>query len=178
MVDNYFIFDGSALCAQIRTLRKRHPSFSGRRLDPVRFVRHLQKNLQELGSASYKRATFYFPKGDESAAGSYLLMPDFRTPALVRDLHFKFCGEKLKGGAAYSKWVETVPKRWLDRVSKSEKGIDIEICCDALKLASASRLDRLFLFTNDADFRTSVSDLKGTGHKRESRPSRRKTHCA
>jgi hypothetical protein len=49
--------------------------------------------------------------------------------------------------------VETqVPTKFLNRFSKSEKGIDIEICCDAFRLAAASRLDRLFLFTNDDDF--------------------------
>ena len=46
----------------------------------------------------------------------------------------------------------SVPPKFQDRFSKSEKGIDIEICCDALKLASASRIERLFLLTNDDDF--------------------------
>jgi hypothetical protein len=40
----------------------------------------------------------------------------------------------------------------MNRFSKSEKGIDVEICCDAFRLAAASRLDRLFLLTNDDDF--------------------------
>ena len=45
-----------------------------------------------------------------------------------------------------------MPDKFKNHFSKSEKGIDIEICCDAFKLASASRLDRLFLLTNDDDF--------------------------
>jgi hypothetical protein len=80
-------------------------------------------------------------------------MPDHKKPGEVRDMHFKFCGQKLKRTEEFRKFVETqVPKKFRDRFSKSEKGIDIEICCDAFKLAAASRLDRLFLFTNDDDF--------------------------
>src|SRR5262249_35716472 len=61
-------------------------------------------------------------------------------------------------------WVEkNVPRKWWDRVSKSEKGVDIEICCDALRLVSVSKLDRLFLLTNDADFVPLCKTLKELG---------------
>src|SRR5262249_43366927 len=55
------------------------------------------------------------------------------------------------------------PPKWRDRVSKSEKGVDIEICCDALKLASASRLERLFILANDDDFLPMCRTLKEFG---------------
>jgi hypothetical protein len=109
--------------------------------------------LPDLHGGSYKRATFYFPRGDESALEEYLAVPDLKKPGEVRDLYFKFCGQKLKKSAEFSEFVEpTVPQKFRDRFSKSEKGIDIEICCDVFKLASASRLERLFLLTNDDDF--------------------------
>ena len=109
--------------------------------------------LRDLHAGSYKRATFYFPKGDEAAVQDYLVIPDHREPGEIKDIHFKFCGQKLKKSAAFDEFVETaVPAQFKNRFSKSEKGIDIEICCDGLKLASASRLERLFLFTNDDDF--------------------------
>jgi len=109
--------------------------------------------LQELHLNSYKRATFYFPKGDEAAVEEYLVMPDHKNPGEIRDIHFKYCGQKLKRSAEFTEFVETqVPPKFRGRFSKSEKGIDIEICCDAFKLAAASRLERLFLFTNDDDF--------------------------
>ncbi len=109
--------------------------------------------LRDLHAGSYKRVTFYFPIGDETAVDDYLVVPDHKKPGEIRDIHFKFCGQKLKKSAEFSEFVETtVPPKFKDRFSKSEKGIDIEICCDAFKLASASRLERLFLFTNDDDF--------------------------
>jgi hypothetical protein len=109
--------------------------------------------LTELHEQQYKRAIFYFPKNDEAAVEAFLEVPDRRKPGGVRDLHFKFCGHKLKRSADFDKFVdETVPAKFKERFAKSEKGIDIEMCCDGLKLASAARLERLFLFTNDGDF--------------------------
>src|SRR5262249_27975391 len=152
-MNNYFFIDGSALTAQIRQLRREDASFKSRKLCLKRFVEFLMSALPALHGGSYKRATFYFPIGDETAIEEYLVIPDLRKPAEVRDIHLKFCGQKLKKSAEFSEFVETqVPPKFKDRFSKSEKGIDIEICCDAFKLASASRLERLFLLTNDDDF--------------------------
>jgi len=164
MLGNYFFIDGSALAAQIRRLRRADGAFASKKLDPRLFIQHFVDNLADLGAHQYKRATFYFPKGDEVTAGEYLLLPDFKRPGHVRDMHFKFCGQKLKGSTEFNKFVEeTVPAKFRDRVSKSEKGIDIEICCDALKLASASRMERLFLLTNDDDFLPLCRTLKEFG---------------
>jgi uncharacterized LabA/DUF88 family protein len=153
MLANYFFIDGSALTAQIRLLKRADKSFADRKLCPKRLIAHYAEAMSDLSSQEFKRATFYFPIGDEQTAEEYLVMPDHRTPGEIRDLHFKFCGQKLKKSAEFTEFVETqVPEKWKDRFSKSEKGIDIEMCCDAFKLASAARLERLFLFTNDDDF--------------------------
>lgn len=153
MQGNYFFIDGSALTSQIRQLRRAEPSFKERKLCPKRFLQYFIGALADLHGREYKRATFYFPSGDERAIEEYLLVPDRLKPGEIRDLYFKFCGQKLKRSAEFNEFVETtVPNKFKDRFSKSEKGMDIEICCDALKLASAARLDRLFLLTNDDDF--------------------------
>ena len=90
-------------------------------------------------------------------------MPKTTAPGLFRDVHFKHCGEKLDRSAAYEAWLETVPPQWKDRCVKSEKGVDIEICCDALRLASSGKMDRLFLLTNDRDFIPLCKTLKDFG---------------
>jgi uncharacterized LabA/DUF88 family protein len=150
---NYFFIDGSALTAQIRQLWREDDSFKGRKLCPKLLIQYFMMTLRELHGDAYKRVTFYFPRGDETAVEDYLVMPDHKNPGEIRDIHFKYCGEKLKRSAEFLEFVETkVPAKFRGRFSKSEKGIDIEICCDAFKLASASRLERLFLFTNDDDF--------------------------
>jgi len=149
----YIFIDGSALTAQIRQLSREDASFKDRRLSPSLLVSHFMRSLQDLHGGSYKRVTFYFPIGDETAVEEYIVMPDHKKPGEVRDIHFKFCGQKLKKSAEFRTFVETqVPAKFQNQFSKSEKGIDIEICCDAFKLAAAARLERLFLLTNDDDF--------------------------
>lgn len=152
-MNNYFFIDGSALAVQIRQLKRADPSFANRKLCPKQFIAYLMSALPDLHSREYKRITFYFPTGDEAAAEAHLDMPDYKKPGEVRDIHFKFCGEKLKKSPEFAKFVEeNVPPEFQSRFAKSEKGIDIEMCCDALKLASTSQVDRLFLLSNDGDF--------------------------
>ena len=149
----YFFIDGSALSAQIRQLRRARPIFQNRKLCPKRFIQYLMESLKELHEGSYKRFTFYFPSGDETNVETHLEMPDLKNPGEVRDIHFKYCGHKLKKSAEFEKFVEdSVPTKFHDRFAKSEKGIDIEICCDALRLASTAQIERAFLLTNDSDF--------------------------
>ena len=150
---NYFFIDGSALMAQIRQLQRAHPQFRKRRLCPQEFLAHQMRTNHDLHRGSYKRATFYFANGDDANINEYLVAPDHKLPGMIRDIHFKFCGHKLKKSAEFDKFVEeSVPPKFQSRFSKSEKGIDIEMCCDALRLASAARLERLFVLTNDSDF--------------------------
>ncbi len=164
MIDNYFYIDGSALQAQIRKLRRARPSFRERKLNPLNFIQYFTRALADLGSDEYKRGVFYFPKGSNAEVKEYFAMPDFKKSGLVRDIHFKYCGKKLKGSEAFNKFVsEKVPSQWHDRCAKSEKGVDIEMCCDALKLAANDKLERLFLLTNDQDFIPLCRTLKDFG---------------
>jgi uncharacterized LabA/DUF88 family protein len=161
---NYFFIDGSALCAQIRQLRRADSEFSGKRLNITAFIQHVMDYLNELHNGSYKRVTIYFPAGDEASLYEYIVAPDYKSPGLIRDLHIKYCGKKLKYSSEFSEFVETsVPSKFRDRVTKSEKGIDIEMCCDALRLASRSQLERLFILTNDSDFVPLCRTLKEFG---------------
>lgn len=165
MVDNYFYIDGSSLQAQIRKLKKSKPSFEKRKLDPLKFIQYFSRALSsDLGSDEYKRGVFYFPKGSEKEVEEYFSIPNFQKSGLVRDIHFKYCGKKIKGSEAFNKLIsEKIPPKWHDRCAKSEKGVDIEICCDALKLAANNKLERLFLFTNDQDFIPLCRTLKDFG---------------
>jgi uncharacterized LabA/DUF88 family protein len=109
--------------------------------------------LGELHGGEYKRAIFYFANGDDANVETHFEIPDIRKPAEIRDLHFKYCGHKIKKSEEFEKFVEqSVPVKFKSRFSKSEKGIDIEMCCDALKLASDGNIERIFLLSNDGDF--------------------------
>ena len=164
MENIYFFVDGSALTAQIRQLQRSHAIFRNRKLCPRRYIEFCVSRLRHLVGDSYKRATFYFPKGDEVAVEEFIVVPDHAIPGEVTDLHFKFCGQKLKKSAEFAKFVdEKVPAEFEGRFQKSEKGVDTEICCDALRLAATGRLDRLFLLSNDSDFIPLCRTLKEFG---------------
>lgn len=176
--NNYLFFDGSSLIAQIRTLW-RETKFKSCRLDPLALVEFLTSGL---GSSSlidftqvrsgdagyfrkglpYKRAVFYFADGDSQIA-EFLELPDATIPRLVRDVNFKYCGKKLPRSSKYDEWVETVPPEFQERITRSEKGVDVQICCDALQLAAAGHVDRIFLMTNDSDFIPLCDKLKFFG---------------
>lgn len=161
---NYFFIDGSALTSQVRQLWRVEPAFDRRRLCPKRLISYFLSVVPALQYGGYKRASLYFPQGDEVAIAKFLVVPDPKQPGGMDDMHFRFCGHKLKKSGEFDKWVEeNVPAKFLDRFTKSEKGIDIQICCDALKLASAGRIDRLFLMTNDSDFIPLCQTLKEFG---------------
>src|SRR6476660_8320115 len=106
MHNNYFFIDGSSLTAQIRQLWRAQPTFRKKKLCAKRFIGHLMVSLTELHGASYKRAIFYFPRGDETSVEDFLIIPDYKIPGAVRDLSFKFCGNKLKKSAEFDKFVE------------------------------------------------------------------------
>ena len=62
-------------------------------------------------------------------------------------------------------WIQkkNPPKSVRDRLHRTEKAVDTQICCDALELAVKGRLDRLFLYTNDYDFLPLCNALKAAG---------------
>jgi uncharacterized LabA/DUF88 family protein len=139
--------------AQIRQLRRAEPSYRDRKLCVIEFINYQMAALQELHNQSYKRATFYFVNGDDDNILQHIILPNHNIPGKIKDIQIKYCGSKLKKSAQFDKFVqEEVPSKFQSRFSKSEKGVDIEMCCDALRLASADRLDRLFILTNDSDF--------------------------
>ena len=164
MPNVYIFFDGSSLISQIRQLQDSDSRFSGHKLKPLHLAAYCNRlDVIEDGLGTrYRRVVFYFAEGDPQVE-KFVDLPDFGTPGLRNDVEFKYCGRKLARSANYDKFLQTVPSEFLDKCQKSEKGVDIEICCDALHLAASGRLDRLILSTNDSDFVPLCRKLKVLG---------------
>src|SRR5216683_3288052 len=160
----YIVFDGSSLISQIRQLQDQQGIFKGNKLDPLLLVTGFTSALtmRDFMGSAFRRAIFYFADGDTQIE-EYLTLPDSTKPHLIRDVEFRFCGTKLARSAKYDEFLRGVPDDFLDRCQKSEKGVDIEICCDALQLAAAGQLDRLFLLTNDSDYVPLCRKIKQLG---------------
>ncbi|HTR26338.1 MAG TPA: NYN domain-containing protein [Terriglobales bacterium] len=162
----YFSFDGSSLIAQVRHLQRAQPAFKDHKLDVNTLITRLTHSflMRDIMGTGFRRATLYFAKGDDDQVERYLTLPDFAKPHSVRDIEVRYCGVKLPRSKKFDAFVEKkVPDEFQDRFQKSEKGVDIEICCDALQLAATGHLERLFLLTNDSDFIPLCRKLKELG---------------
>jgi uncharacterized LabA/DUF88 family protein len=127
--------------------------FKDRNLRPLDLVTYFDDAVITDGLGTvYKRAVFLFRQGRFPGGKVRRAFEPTMTPSLIRHVEFRFCGRKMAGSARYEEWLETVPDEFRERCQRSEKGVDIEICCDALHLAGAKLLDRPLLLTNDSDF--------------------------
>lgn len=159
---NYFLIDGSALIAQIKRARSCDKDLLNKKLNLTKFIEYFHNALNELHSGDYKRCTFYFASGDEKRVKEYIIPLEYKKPGSLRDIEEKYCGKKLKDSKNFESWLNAVPSRYKDLI-KREKGVDVQICCDALQLAGTGRLDRLFLLTNDSDFIPLCRTIKALG---------------
>jgi len=162
--DNYLFVDGSALLADIGRLWSSDKEIAGKKLDVVKFCSHFVGEQYMAFVPGYRRFTLYFVD-NEPRINRFLTLPDFKTPNVVDDLHIKYCGRMLSGGKRLRKWVQdnSPPKFVTDKLSKAEKAVDTQICCDALQLAGLNRLSRLLLYTNDYDFMPLLNTLRTLG---------------
>jgi uncharacterized LabA/DUF88 family protein len=165
MGNNYLFVDGSCLLADIGRIKRSFKELNNKMLSVEKFYRHFigRKYSQYIGEG-YKRFTIYFVK-NEDRVKDLLIMPNFKSPNQIEDLHIKYCGKKVSRSTNVEAWIEKTnpPPYIMERFNKSEKAVDTQICCDALQLAAVNRLDRLFLYTNDYDFMPLIDVLKTLG---------------
>lgn len=165
MNDNYYFIDGSSLLGDISRLWKRKKEFGNQKLDIDRFYRYFTgPDYRHLTSGGYRRFTIYFVTG-ERRSDTLTILPSFKSPNNIEDFHIRYTGRKIPRSQRVEDWLDLKkpPLYVMDRFNKSEKGVDTQICCDALQLAASSKLDRLFLYTNDSDFIPLIDTLKSMG---------------
>ena len=150
--NNYFFVDGSALLGDIR--RARIDLTCNGRFSLRPFAEYFCGNyFTQFHGGYYKRFSFYFVSDDERLR-SNVELPDVTQPGDVSDLRIEYCGKRINQFEKAKLWLEEnrAPEFVRECLYRSEKGVDTQICCDALQLAASGKLDRLFLYTNDFDF--------------------------
>ena len=167
MDNNYFYVDGSSLIAQVKRIWSKHKKFNNRKLILQNFVSHfVSGRLAPYTNRRYKRFVFYFPSGGDEQ-NKYIIFPDRKVASGNEDdVSILMCGrkvKKLKGYDVLEAYVDKKHPNLKDVIRRAEKGIDTQICCDAMQLAATGRLDRLFLCTNDSDFLPLIKVLKTMG---------------
>ncbi|MDD4876791.1 MAG: NYN domain-containing protein [Dehalococcoidales bacterium] len=163
--NNYFFVDGSSLITDVIAIKKSEKELKLKKLDIVKFYQYFcGEEFAMFHYNSYKRFVVYFVK-HENRIDDNIIIPSFNTPGAVADLQIKKCGKRIPGGSAIDAWISkhNPPNNVLDRLNKSEKAVDTQICCDALQLASYGKLERLFIYTNDYYFVPLCQTLKSMG---------------
>ena len=163
--NNYFFVDGSSLIADVTKLRSSKAAFGNRRLDLSKFALYFSvTTCRELHGNMFKRFVFYFASGDPRVPQIFLI-PNLRSSGVMVDVSIQYCGKRLRKSALVEDWIRTKkpPGPVLDRLHRSEKAVDTQICCDAMQLVANGALDRLFLYTNDYDYVPLCRALKQQG---------------
>ncbi|MGB3513435.1 MAG: NYN domain-containing protein [Microcoleaceae cyanobacterium] len=166
MSDKNFLFiDSGCLLSDIERVKREFSIPGNYVLDSRKFQRHFtgDKYLMYLGNG-YRRIVFYAAAGEDRLKRCVML-PEFGTANMHEDLVVKYCGKKISKSQRIDRWLEEndVPNYVLDRLNKTEKAVDTQICCDAMLLAFHNALDRLFIYTNDTDFIPLIESLKSMG---------------
>ncbi len=163
--NNYFFVDGSALITDVVSIKKSEKDLASKKLDIVKFANFFcGESFIALTSGVFKRFVVYFVNNEDRIQDN-IIIPPFDKPGVVEDIQIKYCGKKIRGGATINRWISnhSPPTYILNRLHRSEKAVDTQICCDALQLTSYGRLDRLSIYTNDYDFVPLCQTLKSMG---------------
>lgn len=167
MPNNYFYVDGSSLVAQIKRVWSKQGTYKNRKLILANFVSYfISQRFQSYTGGNYKRFVFYFPLGGNEHK-EYIVFPNRKIASGNEDdIQVLMCGKKVPKLSGYSELETHVNRKHPNLknvIRRAEKGVDTQICCDAMQLAAAGKLDRLFLCTNDSDFLPLVKVLKTMG---------------
>jgi len=151
--DNYFFVDGSALIADVVSYKRDNNLSPDSKFSLTSFADYFTHSFPQLGGSEFRRFVFFFADKDERVDKVFVL-PDLTKPGGFEDLRIEWCGRRLPKSDKAEKWIsENKPPPFvLDKLHRSEKAVDTQICCDALQLVAQGAMDRLFLYTNDTDF--------------------------
>ncbi|MBN2549928.1 MAG: NYN domain-containing protein [Anaerolineales bacterium] len=165
MDNNYFFVDGSALLSDIKKIHSANRVSPNSLFNILAFVNYFTgPHFMEFHVGSYKRFVFYFVKGDDRLQ-AMIKFPDFKRPGEINDVRIEYCGKRIGQTKRAREWLDqnNAPNYVREHLYRSEKAVDTQICCDALQLAAANRLDRLFLYTNDYDYVPLCQTLRRMG---------------
>ena len=143
--DNYFFVDGSALIADVVSYKRDQDLPNDSKFSLTSFARYFTQAFPTLMGGGYRRFVFFFADKDERVEKVFVL-PEFTKPGAFEDLRIEWCGRRLAKSAEVEEWISehNPPPSVMDKLQRSEKAVDTQICCDALQLVAQGAMDRLF----------------------------------
>ncbi len=148
-MDKAYIFvDGSCLFAAIRDVQKNQPKFKDKKVN-ITALSRIWMGLWLNNSASVTRVVYYFKKGDKRIQ-EYLAIPDTTHPGNKDHWLIKECAES--AGTIPDTELQKLDEKYRDNYARAEKGLDVQLACEALLLVINGRIANAVFMVNDRDF--------------------------
>lgn len=155
----YFIIDGSHLFASIFDLQRKLPEFKGKKLDVSRFSEALIRKWS-LNIRGIIRCIIYVKKG-ERRVEEFLHTGDISKPGIKSHWRIKECGQSIP--SIPDSELQKISQKYRDHFLRAEKGVDIQLACDSLLLASSNKASNFVFLLNDRDYIPLLEALHGLG---------------
>jgi len=150
MRDKYYIsIDGTCLLFQVLELRRKKVVPAKSKLNLDKFVQVMQNSWDPEGYRML-RAVCYFKQNDDRI-DKLLKIPDFNVPGQKNRLQIEECGINIKDTLS-DKDLLKLPTEKRDVFPRGEKGLDIQLTCDALTFISTGKISSIALLVNDRDY--------------------------
>lgn len=155
----YFIIDGSHLFASIFDLQRKLPKYKGKKLDVSRFAEALIRKWS-LNIGVTIRCIIYVKKG-ERRVQELLHTGNISMPGIKSHWRIKECGQSIQ--SIPDTELQKISQKYRDHFLRAEKGVDIQLACDSLLLASNSKASNFVFLLNDRDYIPLFESLHGLG---------------
>lgn len=155
----YFIVDGSHLFASIFDIQRKLSRYKGKKLNVSRFSEALIRKWS-LNVRGIIRCIIYVKKG-EKRVQELLHTGDISKPGVKSHWRIKECGQSIS--SIPNSELQKVSQKYRDHFLRAEKGVDIQLVCDSLLLASSSKASNFVFLLNDRDYIPLFETLHGLG---------------
>ncbi|TAH33194.1 NYN domain-containing protein [Candidatus Saccharibacteria bacterium] len=156
----YFYVDGSFLFASIERVKRAHTELKDSKLN----ISELSGELSQLFNSNISqsiRVNFYFRKADPRIKTMLTIPSIHNAPGHWRIIE---CGTNLKGQKILpSEVIDTLPAEYRDTFPRAEKGVDMELACDALLLAAGGKVNSFVFVINDRDYIPLLQSIQRLG---------------
>jgi len=155
----YYV-DGSYLFASIERIKHDHPELKDCKLNIAKLALHLQTQFGSNFHSSL-RVVYYFRTKD----------PRIKEKLTIPPIHgqrghwqIKECGTNVKGIKPIPATIlDKLPEKYRDLYPRAEKGLDMELACDALLLAAGGRVECFVFIINDRDYIPLLNSIQRLG---------------
>lgn len=155
----YFIIDGSHLFASIFELRRKNANYKNTKLNVGKFSEALMRTWN-LNIGSMVRCIIYVKTG-EKRIDELLDLGAVDKPGEKNHWRVKKCGQTIQ--SIPDEELQKIDEKYRDHFLRAEKGVDIQLTCDTLMLASNARASNFVFLVNDRDYIPLFESLHSLG---------------